>query len=379
MKKNKLAFSIPTAVAFVLSIVGYFLPFFKAKGSYLLGSFGEAFEWSVIDFTEKVFELLDYQEDAGVVLLIMLVILCFIPALLSLIGAITSLALKPRAGGVIATVMGSIGLLSAILWRVVFSIEISDGLFGSVSLSDIIEFDIGAIVNGISYVVCIGLGIAMICVFKKEKNAPVYAQDFQQGGMYQDPAYGNQQGYMNPAYDNNNTVYGGQGYQDPGFGGGDFYGNGGTYGADYDGSTDVTRLPDANGFEDEGVTVRLTPEMPQVEAPKVVEPPKKQGSIACTAGKFKGAKFPISDGETIFVGRDPKQCSIVIDKDCVYVGRKHCSITYDATYSKYLICVFSQNGVVLPNGNRIKDGERAVLSVGSAIELGNKDNVLELY
>ena len=62
-----------------------------------------------------------------------------------------------------------------------------------------------------------------------------------------------------------------------------------------------------------------------------------------------------------------------------YVGRKHCSITYDATYSKYLICVFSQNGVVLPNGNRIKDGERAVLSVGSAIELGNKDNVLELY
>lgn len=376
MKKNKLAFSIPTAVAFVLSIVGYFLPFFKVKGAGMLGSFGDALKWSVIDFAGEAFDLLEYQEDAGIALVIMLVVLCFIPALLSLIGAITSLALKPRAGGVVATVMGSFGLVSAILWRVLFSIEIGNGLFGSVTLNDLMSFDIGAIVNGVSYVVCIGLGIAMICVFKKETKAPSYAQDFQQAGMYQDPAFANQ-GYQNMNY--GNPAYENQTYQDPGFGGGDFYGNGGTYGSDYDGSTDVTKLPDANGFDDEGVTVRLTPEMPQPEVQKVVEPPKKQGSIVCTAGKFKGAKFPISDGETIYVGRDPKQCSIVIDKDCVYVGRKHCSITYDATYSKYLVCVFSQNGVVLPNKNRIKDGERAVLTVGSAIELGNKDNVLELY
>lgn len=381
MDKKKFMFSIPAAVAFVLSIASYFLPFFKIKGSDLFGSFGDLLKMSMIEFCKQAFTLSGFSEDMKIILTALLVFLFFLPVLLSLMGAFMSVILKPRAGGVVTIIAGAYGVIAAVLWRVLFNIEYDAGWMGSYSLSDMAEFDYGAIINTVCYVACLALGIVMICTAKNNTQMQAYNQNFQPDNMYQNPGYGNVnypnqgysgQGYVNQGYDyqsyNNqgydNQLYNAQEYNDNAFASNDVYGS--------NDSDIVTQQPSGNDFEDD-VTVRLVQ-----ETPGFVTPQAKAGKIICTAGKYKGAQFPIVDGETIIIGRDPKQCNIIVDKDCVYVGRKHCSITYYADNNKYQVCVFSQNGVVLSDGKRIAKGERITLPVGSTIALGNKENVMEL-
>ena len=370
--RKKFALSIPAAFAFAVSVISYFLPFFKIRGADFLGPFGEVLEWSMLQFVQGAFELPMMGDDMAIVLILLLVFLVAVPALLALIGAFVTVILKPKTGGIIATVAGGYGLIALLMWNVIFAQEIDTGLLGSFALNDFIEFNFGAIINGIAYVISLALGIAMICMFNKSDNNSMYAGNFGQGNMQPDYDY-DAQNYN--GYDYNNQNY--NAYSDNNYGGQNQNELIGEYVDIYSDSNaeSVTSRREQNEFSDEEVTVMLTPD---IDTPHVATEQKKTGKIICTSGKFKGAEFPIADGETICIGRDPKQCNIVIDKECVYVGRMHCCITYNAANNRYQVYVGSQNGVVLSNKTRIGANQKVVLFAGSSIELGNSENSFEL-
>lgn len=64
------------------------------------------------------------------------------------------------------------------------------------------------------------------------------------------------------------------------------------------------------------------------------------GIISVVSGSLKGMKIPIKNGETIFLGKDPKFSNLVFGNDYVNVSRVHCSITYDSDINAVLCCRF---------------------------------------
>ena len=382
--QKKFALSIPASLAFAVSIISYFLPFFKVNGSELLGSWGDLMEWSMVQFVLEVADLPALGEDMLILILLMIVFLVLIPALLAVVGAITSVALKPKTGGIMAAVAGGYGIIALLLWMVIFAQKIDTGFLGmTIQLSDVISFTSGAVVNGIAYVAGLVLGIVMICTAGKASANDGYAGDFQQYDMHQGYNYG-EQNYNND-YNNQNYNYNGS-YESPDYNNQPFNGDFGgqnqnePYGGFVDVFSDsnaenVTSRRGYNEFDNENVTVQLTPDIGDAW---IAGGAKNSGKILCLAGMFKGAEIPIVDGETIYIGRDPKQCNIIIDKDCVYVGRKHCGITYDASNNRYKVSVYSKNGVLLPNKTRVGENQSVVLVAGSTIELGNSENSFEL-
>lgn len=100
--------------------------------------------------------------------------------------------------------------------------------------------------------------------------------------------------------------------------------------------------------------------------------------IFVSNGSMKGMSFPIKDGETLYLGKDPKISVVVFSNDYKKVSRLHCSVSYDGKTNKYFVTDCSTNGTYLKNKMRLIKGKRTAVAPGTDILLANEDCVITL-
>lgn len=96
---------------------------------------------------------------------------------------------------------------------------------------------------------------------------------------------------------------------------------------------------------------------------------RKKRSVAYIIGikgEHEGSFFEIRQN-TINIGRDPKSCNIVITNDD-YVGRCHCSVTYNCIKKEFSITDFSSQHGTYINGGEIRIAPKQTLIVPSGTE-----------
>lgn len=108
--------------------------------------------------------------------------------------------------------------------------------------------------------------------------------------------------------------------------------------------------------------------VPQPAAPsRPVQP-----DLACVAGAFAGAAFPISPGEIISLGSDPALCQIVLPQ--VSAASRHCSLLYNLSRGCWQARDLS-GGLTFVNGVQpISSGAFQDLPRGSILCVGQGKN-----
>lgn len=97
------------------------------------------------------------------------------------------------------------------------------------------------------------------------------------------------------------------------------------------------------------------------------------GVIQITNGSLNGFSVPIKDGETLYLGKDPKHSNLVFTSDYKSVSRMHCSVTFDAKANKYYVIDNSLNGTYLVNKERLIKGKRTPVSINTVLLLANDE------
>jgi hypothetical protein len=108
---------------------------------------------------------------------------------------------------------------------------------------------------------------------------------------------------------------------------------------------------------------------------KAVKVGKKDGTITGVSGSYTGAVIPVKSGDTVVIGRDPANCSIVLKDE--KASRKHCTITYNGENGMYSVTDLSVNGVY-KNGDRLPEKTAVPMSAGSEIRIGKDGDVFRL-
>lgn len=103
-----------------------------------------------------------------------------------------------------------------------------------------------------------------------------------------------------------------------------------------------------------------------------------QGGIVFTSGCCAGYDIPIKPGTRIVIGKDPSQCSIIIDKSYAKVSRTHCSVEYDSYNNVYVVTDMSTNGTKIVGGPKLQRGTPSYLDRGTVINLAGTDNTFRL-
>lgn len=103
-----------------------------------------------------------------------------------------------------------------------------------------------------------------------------------------------------------------------------------------------------------------------------------QGRIVFTSGCCAGYDIPIKPGTRIVIGKDPSQCSIIIDKSYAKVSRTHCSVEYDSYNDVYVVTDMSTNGTKIVGGPKLQRGAPSYLDRGTVINLAGTDNTFRL-
>ncbi len=103
-----------------------------------------------------------------------------------------------------------------------------------------------------------------------------------------------------------------------------------------------------------------------------------QGKIVFTSGCCAGYDIPIKPGTRIVIGKDPSQCSIIIDKSYAKVSRTHCSVEYDSYNNVYVVTDMSTNGTKIVGGPKLQRGAPSYLDRGTVINLAGTDNTFRL-
>ncbi len=103
-----------------------------------------------------------------------------------------------------------------------------------------------------------------------------------------------------------------------------------------------------------------------------------QGRIVFTSGCCAGYDIPVKPGTRIVIGKDPSQCSIIIDKSYAKVSRTHCSVEYDSYNNVYVVTDMSTNGTKIVGGPKLQRGAPSYLDKGTVINLAGTDNTFRL-
>ena len=103
----------------------------------------------------------------------------------------------------------------------------------------------------------------------------------------------------------------------------------------------------------------------------------KRGLLGLS-GQWNGAE--VCDGleEGFVIGRDGKQCNIVIVEENSKVSRKHCSINYDYSNDEYIVTDYSSNGTFLNNGTKLDYNAPVSLPSGTILLIGDRSNMFRL-
>lgn len=96
--------------------------------------------------------------------------------------------------------------------------------------------------------------------------------------------------------------------------------------------------------------------------------PTTGGAIIGVRGSLEGAIIAIDKDMTLTIGRDPKNCNVIMEGE--YVSRIHFSLNYNPEDETYMLRDFSTNGVILQNGQVTKKGSCVKLKGGQHICIG---------
>lgn len=103
----------------------------------------------------------------------------------------------------------------------------------------------------------------------------------------------------------------------------------------------------------------------QVITRKVIQ---KSGKITFLSGAFIGATVEINPGDSVSIGKDPMQVSVVVPREYQKVSRVHCMITFDKDNQRMCITDYSTNGTYV-NDSRIEKNMPIWIRGGSTVEL----------
>lgn len=119
------------------------------------------------------------------------------------------------------------------------------------------------------------------------------------------------------------------------------------------------------------------PEPPPYEPPT---PPVKPGEagIRIISGTMQNTFVPIEDGETLYLGRNPKYANIVFTEDYRNVSGIHCAVTYKAKSQNYYVTDSSANGTFFANKQQLVKGKRTAVEAGATLILANEDCMIVL-
>lgn len=100
---------------------------------------------------------------------------------------------------------------------------------------------------------------------------------------------------------------------------------------------------------------------------------------------YKGARFKLSGGESIVLGRDSTQCNLVFDQFNAEISNVHCRITYNdmsgytGGESGYTVTDYSKNGTFVDGSKqRLQSGVPVSLPKGTKIYLATEKNMFLL-
>lgn len=104
----------------------------------------------------------------------------------------------------------------------------------------------------------------------------------------------------------------------------------------------------------------------------------QSGIITFLSGSCAGYQIPVNGGEEILIGKDPSQCSVVIDRKYTKVSRKHCGVRYDSMQGIYLVTDYSTNGTRIVGGEKLMPNSTSYLERGTSINLAGTENTFRL-
>ena len=103
------------------------------------------------------------------------------------------------------------------------------------------------------------------------------------------------------------------------------------------------------------------------------EAERSTGFIQVTNGSMNGFSVPIKDGETLYLGKDPKVSNLVFTSDYKNVSRMHCAVTLDAKANRYFVTDSSSNGTYLISKKRLIKGKRTPVDINTVLILANDE------
>lgn len=109
-----------------------------------------------------------------------------------------------------------------------------------------------------------------------------------------------------------------------------------------------------------------------------MDTPPAAGGIAFSSGSCAGYEIPITAGEMVVIGKDPAQCSVIIDRSYKKVSRVHCMVEYDAAQDLYIVTDRSTNGTNVVGGMRLQPGSASLFARGAVLNLAGTDNIFRL-
>ena len=93
--------------------------------------------------------------------------------------------------------------------------------------------------------------------------------------------------------------------------------------------------------------------------------------LVAESGVASGQSFKLHDSRKVTIGRDPKQCQIVLNDPTV--SRVHCSVSFDAKSNTFTVINYSSNGVRPSAGQKLFQNERRNFSSGARIKVGKSN------
>ena len=371
MKNEKITIKVMSAIGFVASAICYFFPFVKIEiGSsgdtvqrflelFLGNEYSEYVNFSPMNVLKMLLNLREeYDEVTGYIVLA--IFLFEIPFVLSIASAILAFVLKPKLSGVLLCCTAGYGMFADIVLRILLAKTKIETFLINVSLDELFSFDIAAYINFILFSVCLITAIALIVPDRTTDGNYYMNEQFDPQPYGPDP-----KGY--------GTGYSGNGDYPVDVGGG-YSPDGPTIGI-YNGGGIISGMPqdDYPGWNTPiGGTNEAPVTIPEQEFRKTV------GYIVCEKGMYEGTSFPVGESETLVLGRDSKQCNIVLDENDLYIGRRHCEISFDGQRNQFFVKACSVNGVKLKNGKKIEKDDSAFLPRGTTVYLGSGENVFNL-
>lgn len=111
----------------------------------------------------------------------------------------------------------------------------------------------------------------------------------------------------------------------------------------------------------------------QISKERITEDAERTaGVIQITGGSLDGLAVPVKDGETLYLGKDPKAANIVFTNDYLRVSRLHCAVTYSAKANKYYVVDSSANGTYFTNKTRLEKGKRTPVEANTVLLLADE-------